>query len=113
MFRKSESRSRYVRIFGWAGRGLVLFVFLFSASAAMAQLTTGTISGSVTDQSGATVPGTAITITNVDTGIARSLETGPEGRYAAPSLPLGNYEIRASLAGFQTSIRSGIALTVG
>ena len=102
-----------VSTFGWTLRGLVLSVILFSASLAMAQLTRGTISGSVTDQSGAAVPGAAITVTNVDTGIARSLETGPEGRYAAPSLPLGNYEIRASLAGFQTTVRSGIRLTVG
>ena len=97
----------------WVRGGLALFLALFCASLAQAQLTTGTITGTVVDQSGAAVPGTAITITNVDTGIARSLETGPEGRYAAPSLPLGNYEVRASLPGFQTSIRSGIALTVG
>ena len=89
MFRKLESSSRYVKIFGWAGRGLVLSVFLFSASLAMAQLTRGTISGSVTDQSGAAVPGAAITVTNVDTGIERSLETGATGRYEAPNLPAG------------------------
>ncbi len=105
--------SRGVRFSGWARQGLFLSIFLFCASLAMAQLTTGTISGTVADQSGAAVPGAAITVTNVDTGIARSLETGPEGRYAAPSLPRGNYEIRAELAGFQTSIRAGIALTVG
>ncbi|MCH8269006.1 MAG: carboxypeptidase regulatory-like domain-containing protein, partial [Acidobacteria bacterium] len=113
MTEKLVSRENSIGLSWWAGQGLALSIFLFCASLAQAQLTTGTISGTVTDQSGAAVPGTAITITNVDTGIARSLETGPEGRYAAPSLPLGNYEIRASLAGFQTSIRSGIALTVG
>ncbi|MCZ6490364.1 MAG: TonB-dependent receptor, partial [Acidobacteria bacterium] len=102
-----------VSTFGWTLRGLVLSVILFSASLAMAQLTRGTISGSVTDQSGAAVPGAAITVTNVDTGIARSLETGSTGRYEAPNLPVGNYEVRASLGGFQTSIRAGITLSVG
>ena len=93
--------------------GLALFAFLFCASLAEAQLTRGTITGTVTDQSGAAVPGAAITITNVDTGVARTSETGATGRYEAPGLPAGNYEVSAMLAGFQTSIRSGIALTVG
>ncbi|MCH8268249.1 MAG: TonB-dependent receptor [Acidobacteria bacterium] len=102
-----------VSTFGWTLRGLVLSVILFSASLAMAQLTRGTISGSVTDQSGAAVPGAAITITNVDTGVTRTTETGATGRYEAPNLPVGNYEVRATLGGFQTSIRAGITLSVG
>ena len=96
----------------WVRGGLALFAFLFCASLAEAQLTRGTITGTVTDQSGAAVPGAAITITNVDTGVARTSETGTTGRYEAPGLPAGNYEVSARLAGFQTSIRSGIALTV-
>ena len=103
----------HLRISKWTGRGVVLFVFLFGASLAVAQLTRGTISGTVTDQSGAAVPGTAIMITNADTGVTRASETGAAGRYEAPSLPAGNYEVRASLAGFQTSIRAGITITVG
>ncbi len=102
-----------IRIPQWTGHGLVLFLFLFGASLAVAQLTRGTVSGTVTDQSGAAVPGAAITITNVDTGVTRASETSATGRYEAPSLPAGNYEVRASLAGFQTSIRAGITITVG
>ncbi|MEE8177204.1 MAG: TonB-dependent receptor, partial [Acidobacteriota bacterium] len=111
MTRKSEAC--VVRTFGWTLRGLVLSVILFSASLAAAQLTRGTITGTVTDQSGAAVPGAAITITHVDTGIARQAETGANGRYEAPNLSVGNYEVRATLAGFQTSVRTGIELTVG
>ena len=102
-----------IRIPKWTGRGLVLFVVLFGASLAVAQLTRGTISGTVTDQSGAAVPGAAITITNTDTGSVRQSETGATGRYEAPNLPVGNYDVSAQLTGFQTSVRAGIGLSVG
>ena len=95
------------------GRGMLLSLILLSASVALAQLTTGTISGTVMDASGAAVPGAAIVITNVNTGITRNTTSGPAGRYEAPNLPIGQYEVRASLTGFQTSIRAGIELTVG
>ena len=91
---------------------LGLFVLL-CASAALAQLTTGTISGTVMDPSGAAVPGAAITVKNVDTGASRSLVSGPTGRYEAPNLPAGNYEVSAKLAGFQTTVRKGIEVAVG
>ena len=113
MNKKLGCGDRSVRIPSWAGRGLILFVFLFSASLAVAQLTTGTISGVVTDQSGAAIPGVTITVKKVDTGITRTTATGARGRYGAPNLPVGNYEVSASLAGFQTSIRAGIEITVG
>lgn len=97
-----------------AAAGLVLVLTLLPGQfPAMAQLTTGTVSGTVTDQSGAAVPGAAITVKNTGTGIARGLVTNPLGRYEAPNLPVGSYEISASLTGFQTSIRTGIELTVG
>ena len=97
----------------WARGGLALFLALFCASLSEAQLTRGTIAGTVTDQSGAAVPGAAITITHVDTGIARQAETGATGRYEAPNLPAGTYEVSARLTGFQTSIRAGIELSIG
>ncbi|MGH9785072.1 MAG: carboxypeptidase regulatory-like domain-containing protein, partial [Terriglobia bacterium] len=87
--------------------------FLGFASLAAAQLDTGTISGTVTDPSGAAVPGAAIALRNVQTGITRSIESNAAGRYEAVALPVGTYEVRASLAGFQTLVRSGITLTVG
>ena len=95
------------------GRGLLLSLFLLSASVALAQLTTGTISGTVTDASGAAVPGAAVIVKNVDTGISRNTTTGPAGRYEAPNLPVGRYEVSATSTGFQTSVRAGIELTVG
>src|SRR5437899_6441760 len=78
-----------------------------------AQVTTGTISGVVQDASGAVIPGVSVTVRNMDTGIARSVTTDERGRYTAPNLTLGNYEVEGQLTGFQTEIRSGITLTVG
>src|SRR5262245_42342446 len=87
-------------------------VVLLSASA-LAQLTTGTINGTVTDSSGAAIPGASITVKNVETGIARNTISGETGRYEVPNLQPGSYEISASLAGFQTSVRNGVTLAVG
>jgi hypothetical protein len=95
--------------FGVVGLGL----FLCAGVPAMAQLTTGTITGSVTDPSGAAVPGATITVKNVDTGASRSTVSGPTGRYEIASLPTGQYEVAATSTGFQASVRTGIQLTLG
>src|SRR5437867_7929178 len=91
--------------------GMLLLVLF--ASLSFGQLDTGTISGTVADQSGAAVPGASVAIKNVHTGIARRLLTNEVGRYEAVALPVGTYEVNASLAGFQASVRGGIGLTVG
>ena len=105
-----DGKSRMAK---WQGRVATGVLFLAWAALGMAQLDTGSIAGHVTDQSGATVPGATITIRNVETGITRTLESNAAGRYEASALPVGNYEVRGSLAGFQTLVRSGINLTVG
>ncbi len=94
-------------------RGSVLLAFLLSAVLGMAQLNTGNISGTVTDQSGGAAPGATVTVRNVETGVTRSLQTNAAGRYEALALPVGNYEVDAQLAGFQRAVRSGITLTLG
>ncbi|MBI2821958.1 MAG: carboxypeptidase regulatory-like domain-containing protein, partial [Acidobacteria bacterium] len=78
-----------------------------------AQTTTGTILGTVKDQSGGLLPGASVIIKNTDTGASREVITDDAGRYRAVQLALGNYEVEASLSGFQTEVRSGIKLTVG
>jgi Carboxypeptidase regulatory-like domain/TonB dependent receptor len=80
---------------------------------ASAQVTTGTISGVVQDASGAALVGASVTIKNLDTGAVRTVATDNGGRYNAPDLPLGNYEVEAQQPGFQTEARIGINLTVG
>src|SRR2546426_5764524 len=86
---------------------------LFLALLAFAQVNTATISGTVHDASGAILPGVSVAVQNQDTGISRSLTTNETGRYSAPALGLGNYQVTAQLQGFQSQVRSGIALTVG
>src|SRR5262245_28067288 len=90
----------------------VLVMALWTAHA-VAQLTTGNINGAVTDQSGAAIPGAKVTAKNTETGVARETVTGPTGRYELPSLPGGIYEVSATSEGFQTSVRSGITLSIG
>jgi hypothetical protein len=77
------------------------------------QVTNGTISGTVTDSTGAAVQGAAITIKNLGTGIVSAAQTSQSGYYTVPNLAIGNYEVKASKAGFATGIHTGIDLTVG
>src|SRR2546429_4895179 len=92
----------------WSGFAVALLL----ATLAYGQTTAGTILGTVSDESGARIPGVAVTITNLDTGIVRSVTTDEAGRYRAPSLGLGSYEVKAELVGFRTAVRTGIQLTV-
>src|SRR5256712_10576166 len=80
---------------------------------AAAQVTTGGISGTVKDSAGAVLPGVSIKLTNTDTGAPRCVIADEVGRYNAPQLPLGAYEITAELPGFQTAVRRGVTLTIG
>ncbi|MBI4464493.1 MAG: TonB-dependent receptor, partial [Acidobacteria bacterium] len=90
-----------------------LLGFVFFGQLVWAQVTTGTISGVVRDATGAVVPGASVTVRNVETGVTRTLPSDAQGRYRAPNLSVGRYEIQVSLAGFQTAVRSGISLSVG
>ena len=77
------------------------------------QVTTGTISGTVTDSTGAVLPGASVVLLNEETGVSRTTQTDSAGRYSAPSLSLGHYRVTATSSGFQTEVRSGIELTLG
>jgi hypothetical protein len=76
--------------------------------ALMAQYTSGSISGVVTDPNGAVVPAASIVATNVATGVQSKLSTDQAGLYVFPSLPVGAYTITVKQSGFKTFIRSGI-----
>ncbi len=97
-----------------AGRLIFYVVIAFVGVApASAQLTTATISGTVTDESSAIMPGVTVGIKNTNTGIERTQVTNERGRYEATNLALGPYEVTATLQGFNTSVRRGITLTAG
>jgi hypothetical protein len=80
--------------------------------AAAAQVTSATLVGTVTDQSAAGLPGVTVTARNTDTGFARTVTTGDSGAYRLEFLPIGAYQVEATLSGFKTEIRSGIVLAV-
>jgi Carboxypeptidase regulatory-like domain len=73
---------------------------------------TGSITGIVTDTSGAAITSAAVTIKNIETGAVRDSSTDSVGRYIVPTLIVGEYEVRVSKSGFQDAIRKGIQLAV-
>ena len=77
------------------------------------QVVTGSISGRVTDTTGAVIAGATIQIQNLETGLSRNAETDSAGRYVARNLPVGPYSVTAEQQGFQRQIRNGITLAVG
>lgn len=90
---------------------LLLIILLAGCNIGLAQVT-GTISGVATDQTGARLPGVKVTLHHVETGRVRTALTDEAGRYDIPSLAVGSYEVSAELAGFHTTVRKGITLTV-
>lgn len=94
---------------------LMVVLLLALSPAAYAQASAGTcsISGVVTDPSGALMPAVEITVKNVDTGVPRVVKSNEAGRYEAVALQPGTYEITASRAGFANVVRKGLTLQVG
>lgn len=78
-----------------------------------AQVIGGSIGGIVTDSSGAAIRGAVVILRNTETGTERTLITADDGRYSAPSLPVGRYDLVVSSPGFGSQQRSGVVLTVG
>jgi len=78
-----------------------------------AQVAGGTITGTVVDSSGRVLPNAGVSITNVATGINRTVTTNEDGLYIAPNLLPASYELTFTAPGFRTDVRSGIELTVG
>ena len=88
---------------------LIFAATLFVAAAANAQVTTGTIIGSVTDSSGV-VPGATVTVREVNKGTTSTYVTDETGTYTAPFLVPGTYAVEVNVQGFKKSIREGIIL---
>jgi Carboxypeptidase regulatory-like domain/TonB dependent receptor len=91
----------------------VLLLTIWAATAILAQSNTATISGIVTDASGAAVVGAKVDVKNVGTGITQSRISDSQGRYRVPELVIGDYEVQATQTGFQTVVHTGITVTVG
>ncbi len=98
-------------------RHLALFIViapvLALAAAARAQVVGGTIAGAVHDATGAAIAGATVTVRQLETGATRTLTTGADGSYSAPSVPVGDYSVSAAAPGFQSQEQTGISLVVG
>jgi len=92
-----------------AAVGLVLLCSLVAS----AQFDTGTITGTVTDPSGAMVAKASVTITNVGTGIKKTLQTDSGGNFVASAVPFGTYLVSATSGGFAETKSQEIVLNVG
>src|SRR6266436_1166963 len=89
-----------------------LLLALSCSSTLQAQVTTASVRGTVTDEQKAALAGAEVTITNVGTSYTRSTQTGTDGEYDFPDLPLGTYRIHVTHAGFKSETQTGVELHV-
>ena len=111
LFRDAVSRNNFV-----LNTGVVLLflisLFLFPAAISAQTGTTGQITGSVTDQGGAVVPGATITITQVATGSKRTVTTSDDGNYSVTSLAIGVYTVSITKNGYKETSVSKVVVNV-
>ena len=88
-------------------------VWLCAASIPLDAQNTAELRGTMTDSTGAVLPGVSITLSNKGSGQERRQLTDPSGNYVFASLPNGDYVLKAELSGFRTQIRDGVTLQVG
>jgi hypothetical protein len=91
----------------------IIGLICWASFLALGQSYTAAITGTVKDANGGGLPGTAITVKHLDTGLTRTAESGADGSYSLPSLPIGAYELTAVKSGFTREVRRGIDLVVG
>jgi hypothetical protein len=94
-------------------RVLAALALSLAAWPAHAQMTTGSVTGRITDAQGAAIPGVAVHATNSDTGFTRADTTDQAGSYRLSALPVGTYTITAQLAGFRRHDETDVAVNIG
>src|SRR5260370_13114582 len=92
---------------------LGIIVSVFIVVAVSAQVSGGTVSGKVTDSTGALIPGAQVAIRNTATGVTTNLVANEDGIYRGSNLLPGDYEITASAPNFTSFLQKGVTLTVG
>src|SRR5580704_14481496 len=93
--------------------GAALLLSILCSYPAPAQVVGGTISGTISDKSGAVVVNATVSLKNLATGVSTAVTTNAQGLYSMPNLLPGDYQQSVEAAGFEISIRKGIILTVG
>jgi predicted porin len=111
-FKPSERKLQEKQVTHRTASFAALFIFLCLNGVACAQ-TGASLSGTVTEQTGAALADVAVTIKSVDTGETRTIPTDGRGHYQTSGLPPGRFEIRAVKHGFADETRTGISLAVG
>jgi hypothetical protein len=91
---------------------LALFASVL-APAMYGQANNATVTGVVTDTADAVIPGAMVTVTNVDQGVDRTMETNEEGVYVIVNLAPGNYALKVETEGFRSYVQQGIVLRIG
>ncbi len=92
---------------------LAIALIMFASLFASAQFDTGSITGFVTDPTGAALPQATVTVSNVATNFQKTLQTDARGGFTASSLPLGNYIVSAKAASFAEARSQTVVLNVG
>jgi hypothetical protein len=95
-------------IFVWAA----MILALMCAGSGSAQTFRGSIAGTVTDTTGASVTGATVTIHNAATGVDRITQTGIDGGYLVPELQVGSYNVTVEFGGFQKSVTTNVTVDV-
>ena len=90
-----------------------LVILLLALPCAQAQLNRGTITGIVTDPSGAAVAEANVTVVHLETNIRSSTKATDSGNYTLPALPIGQYRLDIEAAGFKRAVRDNIGLGAG
>ncbi|MGH9947572.1 MAG: carboxypeptidase regulatory-like domain-containing protein [Pyrinomonadaceae bacterium] len=103
----------------WSLRTVVFFAFVaivtvfFSATSVMAQVTTGSIRGVITDSNGAVVAGATIKVKNEGTGVESTITTNNSGIFQSGSLLPGNYTVSVQAANFKRYVKTGVVVGIG
>lgn len=98
------ARIKLIALFGWT--------LIFLVSSAMAQTGTSGVSGTVTDQQGAVVPGATVRLTNPETNFSRTTTTTESGRYNFPGLPAATYQIEVEASNFKKLLKRDLRALV-
>src|SRR2546423_11906875 len=92
---------------------IFVFVLIVCAISLFSQTTNGSIQGTVTDPSGATVGGATVTGRNLDTGLTQRTTTTDPGIYSLPNLPPGRYSVTVEAPNLKKYSREGVTVTTG
>src|ERR1700704_2066177 len=92
---------------------IILLGAIAFPAALRAQVSGGTLSGTISDPSGRAIPQAQVVIVNIATGVARTVTTNADGFYTAVNLLAGDYKVTISAKGFNTEAKTGITMNVG